>query len=138
MEQPGYDGLSDRWATNCTQAEALMDRLEGDIRSFLEDSQANALSLDERWDRRRSTRLPHRERKIWKQVARLEVPEMATLMTKVHETDLAIIKKCEEDLKQARNHNAIVQQIIIKKLRHQFGHGQDPARQVHAHGRYAG
>ena len=43
LEQPGYDGLTDRWETNCEQAEALMERLESDIRSVLEDSQANAM-----------------------------------------------------------------------------------------------
>ena len=116
LEQPGYDGLRDRWKTNCEQAEALMDRLEEDIRSVLEDSEGNAMSGDERWTAVGPRDFLAGERKIWKQVARLDVPDAAALMSKVLETDIAIIKKCEEDLKNARSNDAIVEQILIKNF----------------------
>ena len=79
LEQPGYDGLRDRWDTNCEQAEALMDRLEEDIRSVLEDSQANAMSVDERWTAVGPRDFLTGERMIWEQVARLDVPDAAAL-----------------------------------------------------------
>ena len=116
LEQPGYDGLRDRWDTNCEQAEALMDRLEEDIRSVLEDSQANAMSVDERWTAVGPRDFLTGERMIWEQVARLDVPDAAALMSKVLETDIAIIKKCEEDLKNARSNDAIVEQILVKNF----------------------
>jgi len=116
LEQPGYDGLRDRWATNCEQAEALMDRLEEDMRSVMEDSQANAMSADERWTAVGPHDFLTGERKIWQNVAKLDVPDAATLMSKVLEADLAIIKKCDEDLKNARANDAIVQQILVKNF----------------------
>lgn len=126
LEQPGYDGLRDRWERNCEQAEALMDRLEEDIRSVLEDSQANALSLEERWAAVGPRDFLAGERRIWENIGRLDVPEVATLMSKVLETDLAIIKKCEEDLKNARSNDAIVEQILIKN----FGTISDTAKSL--------
>src|SRR5262249_14442101 len=39
-----------------------------------------------------------------------------TLMSKVLETDIAVIKKCEEDLKNARSNDAIVEQILVKNF----------------------
>ncbi|MBQ1070706.1 hypothetical protein, partial [Micromonospora sp. D75] len=126
LEQPGYDGLTDRWETNCEQAEALMERLESDIRSVLEDSQANAMSVDERWTAVGPRDFLAGERKIWAQVARLDVPEVATLMSKVLEADLALIKKCEEDLKNARSNDAIVEQLLLKN----FGSIQDTVKSL--------
>ncbi|NED50426.1 hypothetical protein G3I24_05825 [Micromonospora aurantiaca] len=126
LEQPGYDGLTDRWETNCEQAEALMERLESDIRSVLEDSQANAMSVDERWTAIGPRDFLAGERKIWAQVARLDVPEVATLMSKVLEADLALIKKCEEDLKNARSNDAIVEQLLLKN----FGSIQDTVKSL--------
>lgn len=116
LEQPGYDGLRDRWATNCEQAEALLERLEGDMTSVLEDSQANAMSADERMAAVGPRDFLAGERKIWAQVARLDVPDAATVMSKVLETDLAIIKKCEEDLKNARSNDKIIEQILVKNF----------------------
>lgn len=116
LEQPGYDGLRDRWATNCEQAEALMDRLEQDMRSVMEDSQANAMSADERWTAVGPHDFLTGERKIWENVAKLDVPDAATLMSKVLEADIAIIKQCDEDLKNARSDDAIVQQILVKNF----------------------
>ncbi|MGO1070388.1 hypothetical protein [Lysobacter sp. CA199] len=116
LEQPGHDGLRDRWDTNCEQAEALMDRLEDDIKSVLEDSQANALTVDQRWIAVGPRDFLAGERKIWKQVARLDVPDVAALMSKVLETDIAIIKKCEEDLKNARNSDVIIEQLLAKNF----------------------
>ncbi|WFE39787.1 hypothetical protein [Micromonospora sp. WMMD998] len=126
LEQPGYDGLTDRWETNCERAEALMERLESDIRSVLEDSQANAMSVDERWTAVGPRDFLAGERKIWAQVARLDVPEVATLMSKVLEADLALIKKCEEDLKNARSNDAIVEQLLLKN----FGSIQDTVKSL--------
>lgn len=112
LEQPNCDGLKDRWSTNCQQAEALMERLEDDLRSVLKDSQANALSPDERWNAVGPRDFLAGERKVWAQVARLDVPDVAVLMSKILEMDIAIIKKCEEDLKSARSHDAVVQKIL--------------------------
>ncbi len=116
LEQPGYDGLRDRWATNCEQAEALLDRLEEDVRSLLSDSQANPMSPDERWDAVAPIDFLTGERRIWQQVAQLEVPDAATLISKVLEADIEIIKKCEEDLKNARSNDAIVQELLVKNF----------------------
>jgi len=116
LEQPGYDGLRDRWATNCEQALALLERLEEDMTSVVGDSQANAMSADERMAAVGPRDFIAGERKIWAQVARLDVPDVATLMSKVLETDLAIIKKCEEDLKNARSNDKIVEQILVKNF----------------------
>ncbi|QIG39534.1 hypothetical protein G5T42_08570 [Microbacterium sp. 4R-513] len=116
LEAPGYDGLRDRWATNCVQAEALLDRLEEDMTSILEDSEANALSAEERMEAVGPGDFLAGERKIWAEVAKLDVPDVATLMGKVLETDLAIIKKCEEDLKQALSSDAIVQRVLEKNF----------------------
>lgn len=116
LETPGYDGLRDRWATNCEQAEALLERLEEDMTSILEDSQANAMSADERMAAVGPRDFLAGERKIWEQVARLDVPDAAALMSKVLETDLAIIKKCEEDLKLARSNDQIVEALLVKNF----------------------
>ncbi|MEU1973442.1 hypothetical protein ABZ477_17440 [Microbacterium sp. NPDC019599] len=116
LEQPGHDGLRDRWATNCEQAEALLDRLEEDLTSVLEDSEANAMSIEERMEAVAPNDLLAGERKVWEAVARLDVPDAAELMSKILETDLAVIKKCEEDLKQARSNDKIVEQILVKNF----------------------
>jgi hypothetical protein len=116
LETPGYDGLTDRWATNCEQAEALLERLEDDLTSILSESQANALSADERMAAVGPRDFLAGERRIWAQVARLDVPEVATLMSKVHEADVAIIKKCEDELKLARSDDAIVEALVVKNF----------------------
>lgn len=115
LEQPNTDGLRDRWSTNCQQAEALMERLEDDMRSVMRDSQANALSADERWNAVGPHDLLAGERRVWAKVSEV-VPDVAVLISKILEADIVLIRKCEEDLKSARSHDAVVQQILQKNF----------------------
>ena len=124
LEAPGYDGLNDRWSTNCEQAKALLERLEEQMIDILEDSQANAMSADERMRAVGPVDFLAGERKIWAQVGKGDVPGAATLMGKVLEASLAVIKKCEEDLKQARNNDKVIDALLIKN----FGSINDKAK----------
>jgi hypothetical protein len=74
------------------------------------------MSVDERWEAVGPHDFLTGERKIWAEVAKLDVPDAATLMSKVHEADIAIIKQCEEDLKNARSDDAIVEQILVQNF----------------------
>lgn len=116
LEASGYDGLRDRWSTNCAQADALLERLKEDMVDVLGDSQANAMSASERMAAVGPVDLIAGERRIWQQVAKGDVPDAATLMGKVLEADLAVIKKCEEDLKEARNNDKVVEALIVKNF----------------------
>jgi hypothetical protein len=124
LEASGYDGLNDRWSTNCEQTEALLERLEEQMIDILEDSQANAMSAEERMRAVGPVDFLAGERKIWAQVAKGDVPGAATLMGKVLEASLAVIKKCEEDLKQARNNDKVIDALLIKN----FGSINDTAK----------
>jgi hypothetical protein len=112
LEEPNTDGLRDRWSTNCQQAVALLERLESDIRSVLEDSEANALSADERWNAVGPKDLVAGERRAWAQVARLDVPDAAYLISKVLEADIAVIKSAEQELQKAKGSDLIVQKLL--------------------------
>ncbi|MCZ7436782.1 hypothetical protein O7598_10300 [Micromonospora sp. WMMC241] len=116
LEASGYDGLRDRWSTNCEQAEALLERLEENMVDILEDSQADARSATERMAAVGPVDFLAGERRIWAQVAKGDVPDAATLMAKVLEADLAVIKKCEEDLKKVRDDDKVVEALIVKNF----------------------
>ena len=68
-------------------------------------------------DRRQPTRLPHRGADDLGagRPARRPRRRRASI-SKVLETDIAIIKKCEEDLKNACSNDAIVEQILVKNF----------------------
>jgi len=64
------------------------------------------------------------ERKVWAQVGKGDVPGAATLMGKVLEASLAVINKGEEDLKEARNNDKVIDALLIKN----FGSINDTAK----------
>jgi hypothetical protein len=126
LEAPGYDGLNDRWSTNCEQAQALLQRLEEQMIDILGDSQANAMSAEERMRAVGPVDFLAGERKIWAQVAKGDVPGAATLLGKTLEVDLGVIKKCGEELTQARNDDKVIETLLTKN----FGSVTDTAKRL--------
>lgn len=116
LEEPGHDGLSDQWASSCERAQALLRGLEEEMTSILEESEANALDADERMAAVGPQDFLAGERAIWTAVARLDVPQAAALISKVLDTNVAIIDKCEEDLENARSNDKIVEQLLAKNF----------------------
>ncbi|SCG68109.1 hypothetical protein [Micromonospora humi] len=116
LEASGYDGLRDRWSTNCERARSLLEDLEENMVDVLEDSQADARSATERMAAVGPVDFLAGERRIWAQVAKGDVPDAATLMAKVLEADLAVIKKCEEDLKKVREDDKVVEALIVRNF----------------------
>ena len=98
------------------EAVALLDRLEEDMTSILGDSEANAMSAGERMVAVGPGDFIDGERRIWAQVASLEVPEAAALMSRILEADIALIDKCREDLEEARSNDKIVEQLLAKNF----------------------
>lgn len=116
LDAPGWDGLRDRWTTNCEQGDALLERIEEQLTDVLDDSQATGMSGSELMAAVGPRDLLSGERKIWEQNRKGEIADVAVLIGKILDTDLQVIKKCEEDLKKVRDDDKVVEALIVKNF----------------------
>lgn len=116
LEASGWADLGDRWQTSCEEALDLLESLEEDIVDALEDSQATALSTTERMTAVGPLDFLAGERRIWEQIGKGDIPDVATLMGKILDTDIEVIRNCEGDLREVRDDDKVVEALIQKNF----------------------
>ncbi|HEX6685323.1 MAG TPA: hypothetical protein VF062_21210 [Candidatus Limnocylindrales bacterium] len=116
LEASGWADLRDRWQSGCQKALASLESLEEGIVDALDDSEATAMSEDELMAAVGPRDFLAGETKVWTKIAEGDIPDMATLMGKLLETDIEVIKKCEEDLKKVRDDDKVVEALIQKNF----------------------
>jgi len=107
LGNPDTSSLRDNWRSRCERGKSLLERLDREVpKTSNGEGLAGVGARD----------FASGEKKIWEENAKTDIAFVADVINKVYNADLALIKKCNDDLKSVRDDDKVLQALIEQNL----------------------